>query len=73
MLSRAIEADSSSLVLWIVYLHVYYGKEKNIGKDDMFFNAVSCGLNFILDHDALFLFLFTLVSDKFHKLTTPGL
>ncbi|ONK76961.1 uncharacterized protein A4U43_C02F1690 [Asparagus officinalis] len=40
LLSRAIEVNPTSVVLWVVYLHIYYAKEKNIGKDDMFFHAV---------------------------------
>lgn len=40
MLSRAIETNPTSVVLWVIYLHIYYGKEKNLGRDDMFFHAV---------------------------------
>ncbi|CAL9205695.1 uncharacterized protein LOC135631820 isoform X1 [Musa acuminata AAA Group] len=40
VLSRAIEADPNSICLWVVYLHIFYRKEKSIGKDDMFFHAV---------------------------------
>ncbi|WOL18669.1 hypothetical protein Cni_G27466 [Canna indica] len=40
VLSRAIEADPSSVQLWVIYLHIFYIKEKGIGKDDMFFHAV---------------------------------
>ncbi|XP_038980951.1 uncharacterized protein LOC103716970 isoform X2 [Phoenix dactylifera] len=40
LLSRAIEAEPNSVVLWVVYLHIYYRKESGIGKDDMFFHAV---------------------------------
>ncbi|KAJ6804744.1 uncharacterized protein M6B38_184545 [Iris pallida] len=40
LLSRAIEADPTCVVLWVVYLHIYYAQERSIGKDDMFFHAV---------------------------------
>ncbi|XP_058109763.1 uncharacterized protein LOC131252970 isoform X3 [Magnolia sinica] len=40
VLSRALEVDPTSVVLWIVYLHIYYRKEKAIGKDDMFSLAI---------------------------------
>ncbi|XP_074592620.1 uncharacterized protein LOC141848486 isoform X2 [Curcuma longa] len=40
ILSRAIESDPSSTVLWVVYLHIFYTKEKGIGKDDMLLHAV---------------------------------
>lgn len=40
VLARALEADSKSAVLWIVYLHIYYCNQKSIGKDDMFKYAV---------------------------------
>ncbi|KAI4348138.1 hypothetical protein L6164_008897 [Bauhinia variegata] len=40
VLSRALETDPTSLVLWIVYLLIYYGNMKPIGKDDMFLFAV---------------------------------
>jgi hypothetical protein len=42
MLSRALERDPKSVLIWIVYLHIYYMKEKDFGKDDMFFDAVHC-------------------------------
>ncbi|OVA18313.1 siRNA-mediated silencing protein NRDE-2 [Macleaya cordata] len=40
VLSRALEADPTSIVLWMVYLHIYYRNEKAIGKDDMFLHAI---------------------------------
>ncbi|PKA63247.1 hypothetical protein AXF42_Ash017715 [Apostasia shenzhenica] len=40
LLARAIEAYPSAVVLWVVYLHIYYRKERVIGKDDMFLLAV---------------------------------
>ncbi|XP_042461284.1 uncharacterized protein LOC122045222 isoform X2 [Zingiber officinale] len=40
ILSRAIESDPSSTILWVVYLHIFYMKEKGIGKDDMLLHAV---------------------------------
>ncbi|XP_019192840.1 PREDICTED: uncharacterized protein LOC109187173 isoform X3 [Ipomoea nil] len=40
VLSRAIEADPTSALLWIVYLLIYYSNQKCIGKDDMFQYAV---------------------------------
>ncbi|XP_010922378.1 uncharacterized protein [Elaeis guineensis] len=40
LLSRAMEAEPNSVILWVVYLHIYYRKESGIGKDDMFFHAV---------------------------------
>ncbi|THG13836.1 hypothetical protein TEA_014314 [Camellia sinensis var. sinensis] len=36
VLFRALEANPSSAVLWVVYLHIYYSNEKSIGKDDLF-------------------------------------
>ncbi|CAA6654934.1 unnamed protein product [Spirodela intermedia] len=39
LLARALEADQIT-ILWIVYLHIYYRKEKSVGKDDMFSYAV---------------------------------
>ncbi|KAJ1688631.1 hypothetical protein LUZ63_012786 [Rhynchospora breviuscula] len=39
-LSRALERDPKSVLIWIVYLHIYYMKEKDLGKDDMFLDAV---------------------------------
>ncbi|XP_020101516.1 uncharacterized protein LOC109719330 isoform X3 [Ananas comosus] len=48
-ISRAIEADPHSAVLWIVYLHIYYQKEREIGNDDMFLHAVqNCGSSYEL-------------------------
>ncbi|RAL54853.1 hypothetical protein DM860_013549 [Cuscuta australis] len=40
VLARALEADPTSALLWIVYLLVYYSNQKYIGKDDMFKHAV---------------------------------
>ncbi|MCL7029872.1 hypothetical protein MKW94_014361 [Papaver nudicaule] len=42
VLSRALEADPTSVALWMVYLHMYYRNEKVIGsgKDDMFLHAI---------------------------------
>lgn len=40
VLARAIEANPTSVVLWVVYLHVYYSDQKSIGKDDLFQVAV---------------------------------
>ncbi|KAI3995318.1 hypothetical protein MKX01_032120 [Papaver californicum] len=42
VLSRALEDDPASVVLWMVYLHMYYSNEKVIGsgKDDMFLHAI---------------------------------
>ncbi|XP_042478666.1 uncharacterized protein LOC122059720 isoform X2 [Macadamia integrifolia] len=40
VLSRALETDPTSVVLWIVYLHIYYRNEKEIGTDDMFSHAI---------------------------------
>lgn len=42
VLSRALERDPKSVLIWIVYLHIYYMKEKDLGKDDMFLDAVHC-------------------------------
>lgn len=41
VLSRALEADSASVILWILYLLIYYSNMKSVGKDDMFSYAVS--------------------------------
>ena len=40
VLSRAIETNLNFLVVWVVYLHIFYKKEKVIGMDDMFHHAV---------------------------------
>ncbi|XP_056161252.1 uncharacterized protein LOC115673039 isoform X2 [Syzygium oleosum] len=40
MLSRALEADPTSVVLWTVYLFIYYSEMKTTGKDDMYYIAV---------------------------------
>ncbi|WCJ19563.1 hypothetical protein M5689_001848 [Euphorbia peplus] len=40
VISRAIEADPKSEVLWMTYLLIYYGNVKPADKDDMFFYAV---------------------------------
>lgn len=40
MLSRALEADPASVVLWSVYLVIYYSEMKTAGKDDMYYIAV---------------------------------
>lgn len=40
MLSRVLETDPTSVVIWIVYLLIYYGSLKPTGKDDMFLYAV---------------------------------
>ncbi|XP_048232015.1 uncharacterized protein LOC8265969 isoform X1 [Ricinus communis] len=40
VLSRAIEADPKSEILWITYLFIYYGNVKSVAKDDMFSYAV---------------------------------
>ncbi|KAJ7513676.1 hypothetical protein O6H91_23G010300 [Diphasiastrum complanatum] len=40
VLSRALEANPTSVSLWVVYLHTYYWHQKSLGKDDMFDHAV---------------------------------
>ncbi|KAL5992042.1 hypothetical protein ACLOJK_012955 [Asimina triloba] len=40
LLSRALEDDRTSVVLWIVYLHVFHRTEEAFGKDDMFSFAI---------------------------------
>jgi hypothetical protein len=40
VLARALEADPSCEVLWVVYLHIYYSNQKSIGEDDLFHCAV---------------------------------
>ncbi|XP_044512470.1 uncharacterized protein LOC123230347 [Mangifera indica] len=40
ILSRALEADQSSEILWIVYLLIYHSNSVPYGKEDMFFHAV---------------------------------
>uniref|UniRef100_A0A0D9Y0H7 Putative zinc-finger domain-containing protein n=1 Tax=Leersia perrieri TaxID=77586 RepID=A0A0D9Y0H7_9ORYZ len=40
LLARAIEADPSTVILWVFYLHIYYQKDEGLGKDDMFSHAV---------------------------------
>ncbi|KAL3732194.1 hypothetical protein ACJRO7_028948 [Eucalyptus globulus] len=40
LLSRELEADPASVVLWSVYLVIYYSEMKTVGKDDMYYIAV---------------------------------
>lgn len=40
MLSRALEAEPMSVILWILYLLIFYSNMKSLGKDDMFSYAV---------------------------------
>jgi hypothetical protein len=40
ILSRALEANPTVVVLWVVYIGLFYNKESNIGTDDMFHHAV---------------------------------
>ncbi|KAK9070515.1 hypothetical protein SSX86_010917 [Deinandra increscens subsp. villosa] len=40
VLARALEEHPTSVLLWIVYLHIYYSSQKSIGKDDLFHYAV---------------------------------
>ncbi|KAI3757991.1 hypothetical protein L6452_05537 [Arctium lappa] len=40
VIARALEEHPTSALLWIVYLHIYYGNQKSIGKDDLFRHAV---------------------------------
>ncbi|XP_054801394.1 uncharacterized protein LOC129305366 isoform X2 [Prosopis cineraria] len=40
VLSRVLETDPTSVVIWIVYLLIYYGNLKPTGKDDMYLYAV---------------------------------
>ncbi|XP_057979454.1 uncharacterized protein LOC131165553 isoform X2 [Malania oleifera] len=40
MLSRALEKDPTSVILWVVYLLIFYANKNSIEKDDMFFHAI---------------------------------
>ncbi|CAM6033052.1 unnamed protein product [Sphagnum compactum] len=40
ILSRALEANPSVVVLWVVYVGLFYNRESSIGIDDMFHHAV---------------------------------
>ncbi|KAL8251855.1 hypothetical protein R6Q59_035548 [Mikania micrantha] len=40
VLARALEEHPTSVLLWIVYLHIYYSNQKSIGKDDLFRYAI---------------------------------
>ncbi|GAB2225844.1 hypothetical protein Droror1_Dr00021613 [Drosera rotundifolia] len=40
VLSRALEADPTSLSHWVVYLNFYYGDKHSVEEDDMFLCAV---------------------------------
>jgi hypothetical protein len=46
-LARAIEADPSTVILWVFYLHIYYQKDEGLGKDDMFSHAVDYFINLL--------------------------
>ncbi|CAJ1840561.1 unnamed protein product [Sphenostylis stenocarpa] len=49
VLSKALENDPSSVILWIVYLLIYYGNLKPNDKDDMFLCAVKlCEESYVL-------------------------
>ncbi|KAL2329609.1 hypothetical protein Fmac_017190 [Flemingia macrophylla] len=49
VLSKALENDPTSVVLWIVYLLIYYGNLKPSEKDDMFLCAVKlCEESYVL-------------------------
>ncbi|RDX80061.1 hypothetical protein CR513_39418, partial [Mucuna pruriens] len=49
VLSKALENDPTSVVLWIVYLLIYYGNLKPNEKDDMFLCAVKlCEESYVL-------------------------
>lgn len=52
VLSKALETDRTSVVLWIVYLVVYYGSLGSDEKDDIFLYAVCFSLfsTFNMDH-----------------------
>ncbi|KHN27216.1 hypothetical protein glysoja_025500 [Glycine soja] len=43
VLSKALDNDPSSVVLWFVYLLIYYGNLKPNEKDDMFLSALWFG------------------------------
>ncbi|CAK9274570.1 unnamed protein product [Sphagnum jensenii] len=45
ILSRALEANPTVVVLWVVYIGLFYNKESNIGTDDMFHHAVGFNPN----------------------------
>ncbi|CAK9231302.1 unnamed protein product [Sphagnum troendelagicum] len=40
ILSRALEANPSVVMLWVVYIGLFYNRESSIGIDDMFHHAV---------------------------------
>ncbi|KDO67695.1 hypothetical protein CISIN_1g000307mg [Citrus sinensis] len=40
LLSRALEADPTSEILWITYLLIFYSNTNSVGKDDMFSYSV---------------------------------
>ncbi|XP_076910629.1 uncharacterized protein LOC143568335 isoform X2 [Bidens hawaiensis] len=40
VLARALEEHPTSVLLWIVYLHIFYSNQKSIGKDDMYRYAI---------------------------------
>ncbi|KAC9501782.1 hypothetical protein E3N88_45732 [Mikania micrantha] len=49
VLARALEEHPTSVLLWIVYLHIYYSNQKSIGKDDLFRYAIEhCGSSYEL-------------------------
>lgn len=51
LLSRALEADPTSELLWIIYLLIFYSNAKSVGKDDMFSYAVCYYVNFFFVKD----------------------
>jgi hypothetical protein len=46
-LARSIEADPSTVILWVFYLLIYYQKDEGLGKDDMFSDARRRYLGFL--------------------------
>lgn len=40
VLARSLEANSSSVILWVAYLHIYHSNYHCVGEDDMFSLAV---------------------------------
>ncbi|XP_021910329.1 uncharacterized protein LOC110824099 isoform X3 [Carica papaya] len=40
VLSRSLEANPASEILWMVYLFIFYSNARTLGKDDMLYHAV---------------------------------
>ncbi|CAK9176489.1 unnamed protein product [Ilex paraguariensis] len=72
VLAGALEADPTSVVLWVAYLQIFYSNQTSVGKDDMFHCApahLHCfhATNKSIGKDDMFHHAWTLITPE-----TPG-